>query len=221
MKRRYDLVVFDWEGTLAEDSYGQVIHILAQEAQNFNILNFDKILARKYLPLGLITTISRLFPELSIHNQEKLLREFQRALQNPSDKIILTHDAKITVKNLYDSGIKLGIATNRSLNSLQKDLNLSSLAEYFKFIRTASQTRPKPCPDMLEEIIWESGSENSRTLMIGDSISDIEMAHALSVDAIGVDFYHEQQGAFLEAGACLEIDNYQSLLDFGFKSGDL
>lgn len=220
MKRRYDLVVFDWEGTLAEDSYGQVVNILANEAQNLNVLNFDKVLARKYLPLGLITIIARLFPELSMHNQENLLAKFQDALQNQPDAVILTKDAKLTVKKLYDSGIKLGIATNRSLNSLQKDLNLSGLAEYFQFIRTASQARPKPCPDMLEEIIWESGAENSRALMIGDSISDIEMAQALGVDAIGVDFYHEQQGVFLQAGACLEIDDYQRLLDFGFKSGD-
>lgn len=221
MKRRYDLVVFDWEGTLAEDSYGQVVHILAKEAQNLNILNFDKILARRYLPLGLSTMLSRLFPELSMHNQEKLLNQFQGILQNLPFAVILTKDAKLTVKKLYDFGIKLGIATNKSLHSLQKDLNLSGLAEYFQFIKTASQARPKPCPDMLEEIIWESGVENSKTLMIGDSLSDIEMAVSIGVDAIGVDFYHEQQGVFLKAGACLEIDDYQSLMDFGFKSGDL
>ncbi len=214
MKSRYNLVVFDWEGTLAEDSFGQVVSIIAREALNLKIQNFDRVLARKYIPLGLITVISKLFPDFSIHNQEQLLSRLQEALQNTVDEVILTRDAELTVRKIYDAGIKLGIATNRSFNSLQKVLSLSGLSQYFQVIRTASQVRAKPCPDMLEEIIWECGESSSTTLMVGDSLSDIEMAVSIGVDAVGVDFYHEQQGMFLQAGACMEIDNYQDLLKY-------
>lgn len=212
MKSRYDLVVFDWEGTLAEDAYGQVVSIIAREAENLKILNFDKVLARKYLPLGLVTIISKFFQNLTIQQQEQLLSKLQETLHNELAEVVLMKDAAVVVKKLYEAGIQLAIATNRSLNSLQKSLDASGLKQYFQIIRTASQAKPKPCPDMLEEIMWECGVSSSMTLMVGDSISDIEMAVTLGVDAVGVDFYHEQQGVFLQNGALLEIDDYQDLL---------
>lgn len=214
MKGRYKLVVFDWEGTLAEDSYGQVVSMVATEAEKFQLGPFDRYLARKYVPLGPVTMVAKLFPNLSIQQQEQILGQLQDSLQNAASKVTLTRDADFIVKKLNKAGIDLGIATNRSLNSLLKALSLSGLEPYFKSIRTASQAIPKPCPDMLEEIIWECGAANSSTLMIGDSISDIEMAASIGVDAVGVDFYHEQQGVLLQAGACLEIDNYRDLLKF-------
>ncbi len=214
MKGRYNLVVFDWEGTLAEDSYGQIVSVIAKEVANFEISGFDKILARKYIPLGLTTMVSKLFPSLNIQQQEKLLGILQESLHNSSEKVTLTENADATVKKIFEAGIKLGIATNRSLSSLQKVLSLSGLEQYFQVLRTASQAPAKPCPDMLEEIIFECDASNDTTLMIGDSLSDIEMAVAIGVDAVGVDFYHEQQGNFVRAGACLEIDNYLNLLKF-------
>lgn len=214
MKNHYDLVIFDWEGTLAEDSYGQVVSVFADEAKKMQLNNFDKALARKLVPMGLVALVSYFFSNLTIQSQERLLSNVQKSLEQVSHGVVLIEYADVIVKSLHDSGVKLGIATNRSLNSLQKVLALSGLQDYFDFIRTASQALPKPCPDMLEEIIWESSIPNSKTLMVGDSISDVEAAVAIGVDVVGVDFYHEQQNLLLESGACIEIDNYKDLLNF-------
>lgn len=214
MKKQYDLVVFDWEGTLAEDTYGIIISIVAKEVINFQLDGFDKLIARRYVSLGLSSMVTKLFPDLSIHRHEQFIEIIQERLTRDANKVFLTEGAENTVKQINNAGIKLAIASNKGLKSLQRVLQLSGLDKYFKFIKTATDTKPKPCPQMLEEIMFLSGSNNETTLMVGDSTSDMEMAKSINVDVIGVDFYHEQTDALLEAGANFVLDDYKKLLQY-------
>ena len=166
MSRQYNLVVFDWEGTLAEDAYGQVVSIIAKEARKLQLGEVDKIMARKFAPYGLLGMVSQLYPDLGMHQQEKLLERLQEELNAAQSKVTLTNYAAKTVQKIYESGMQLGIATNRSLSSLQRVLSLSGLEQYFQVIRTASQAPAKPCTDMLEEIILECNTTKPATLMV-------------------------------------------------------
>lgn len=214
MKRPYNLVVFDWEGTLAEDTYGMVVSVFAKEAANMQIINFDKDHARKLAPYGLLSMVTQLFPDLGMHQQEKLLESIQEQLNSAQILVTLMPGAADAVQKIHAAGIMLGIATNRSLSSLQKVLSISGLSDYFQVIRTASQSPAKPNPEMLEEIIFECNTTNLATVMVGDSISDIEMAVNVGTNSVAVDFYHTQPNFFLQMGATLEIDNYQDLLNY-------
>lgn len=214
MKQRYDLVVFDWEGTLAEDSYGVVVNTILNESKRMQIDGFDKFIARRYLSMGLPCALNKLFPNISIYQHEYLLESVQEKMVGNAGKVCLTQGALNVIQKINSAGIMLGIATNKSLSSLNKVLESTKIGGYFQSIRTATQTQAKPCPQMLEEIILECAVTNSKTLMVGDAISDIEMAQSIDVDAIGVDFYHEQQGNFLAASAIFELDDYQQLLDY-------
>jgi phosphoglycolate phosphatase len=94
---------------------------------------------------------------------------------------------------------------------LQRALQTTGLSHFFTFTRSAGQVPAKPCPQMLEEIIAYWAVEPQATLMIGDSISDIEMAQCVGVDALGVDFYHQQADDLLCAGAIAVFDDYQKI----------
>lgn|SRR3990167_204564 len=214
MKRQYDLVVFDWEGTLAEDSFGYVLSVIAKEATRMNLADFDKSRARQYMTYGLTTMISRLLPDLSMRQHEQFIQNIQDELKRNPQEVCLMDGAAEVVKKIHDSGFKLAIATNRSLKSLQRVLQLSNLEKYFPVIRTVSEAPPKPCPQMLEEILMESAAPVKRTVMIGDSVTDIEMARSINVDAIGVDFYQEQENILLEAGAKFVLRDYKGLLKY-------
>ena len=214
MKRPYNLVVFDWEGTLAEDVYGQVVNFFVKKAVSLQLSDFDKSFARKLAPYGLTSMVAQIFPNIGMRQQEKILEEVQEELTAAQTKVILMPGAQEAVQRIHAAGIMLGIATNRSLSSLQKVLSISGLGDYFQVIKTVSQAPAKPSPDMLEEIIFECNTVNSATLMVGDSISDIEMAVAVGTDSVAVDFYHVQPDTFLQMGASLEIDNYQDLLNY-------
>ena len=96
----------------------------------------------------------------------------------------------------------------------QRALHVSELEIYFPVTRSADQAPAKPCPQMLEEILELTGVSADQTLMIGDAISDIEMASALDVASIGVDFYYQQGDDLKVAGALQVFDDFATLGDY-------
>ena len=213
MKKRYRLVVFDWEGTLG-DTLGHVLNTLVEEAARLELGEVDELLARQYVMLGLAKAINKLFPRVSLHQHEQLLQAVQEVLSTTSADACLFPGAKQCVEDMHQAGMALAIATNKGPQSLQRVLQESGLDDFFKVTRAAGQVPPKPCPQMIEEIMDVCGATPSQTLMIGDSISDVEMALQAGVDVIGVDFYHQQAASLLAAGAMDVFDDYQQVAQF-------
>ncbi len=213
MKKRYHLVVFDWEGTLG-DTLGHVLNTLVTQAARLSLGEVDESLARQYVVLGLAKAIHKLFPTLSLHQHEQLLLAVQESLSITSPDACLFPGARACVEELHQAGVALAIATNKGPHSLQRALQDSGLDDLFKVTRAAGQVPPKPCPQMIEEIMTVFGVFPSETLMIGDSVADIEMASRAGVDAIGIDFYHQQRAALLEAGALVVFDDYKTLAHY-------
>ncbi len=212
MGKSYRLVVFDWEGTLG-DTLGQVLNTLAVEARHLHLGEVDEGLARHYLMFGLLVAIKKIFPRLAEEQHRQLLQVVQQSLAlRPVDNYLLP-GAKCIIQRIKKAGIDLAVATNKGQHSLQRTMQACGLDELFTVTRSAGQVPAKPCPQMLEEIMEVCGATTSDTIMIGDSISDIEMALSVGVDAVGVNFYHqdEQERELLAAGALQVFDNYQEL----------
>jgi phosphoglycolate phosphatase len=210
MDKRYRLVIFDWEGTLG-DTLGDVLSVLANEAERLEYGRFDDNVARQYVSFGLDRAVKKLFPHLSLSQLEDLLHAVQQALITSTGNVCLIPGAMQIIQNIHDLGIGLAIATNKGHQSLQRVLQASGLNHFFKVTRSAGQVPAKPCPQMLEEILQEFDLQASQALMIGDSIADIEMAVSIGMDAIGVDFYHQQKEALHAAGALEVFDEYQQV----------
>lgn len=213
MKKSYRLMVFDWEGTLG-DTLGHVLSTLVTEARRLQFGELDVQQTRCYATLGLAKAIKKLLPHLMLYQQEQLLQAVQRVLYTASSDGYLFPGAKQIVQQMQHAGLNLAIATNRGSQSLKRALQESGLHEFFKVTRSAGQTPPKPCPQMLEEIMAVFDVPASETLMIGDSVTDIEMAGLAGVDAIGVDFYHQQRSELLAAGALAVFDDYTKLAHY-------
>lgn len=213
MTKNYHLIVFDWEGTLG-DTLGHVLHALMQSAKEMNLEPASEAMIRQTLALGLDKAVQKLFPNQSMSRQEQLIQQIQHALTLSTADVYLFPGARALVARLYQQGMHLAIATNKGQQGLQRVLQASGLSEYIKVTRSAGQVPAKPCPQMLEEIMAVCGESPEHTLMIGDSIADIEMASAIAVDAIGVDFYHQQAQALQLAGAMEVFDDYQKIAQF-------
>lgn len=213
MSNPYHLVVFDWEGTVS-DTLGQILHTVAAEANRLGFGAIDPYQARKYVDLGLIQALKKLFPQLSLTQQEQLLQAVQHAMISRPTELRLIPGVLEFIKKLHDANIDLAIATNKGQHSLQRALQATGLDQYFKVTRSAGQVAAKPHPQMLVEIMNEFGRDSASTLMIGDSTTDMEMAHSIHVAAVGVDFYHQQESALRAAGASAVFDDYQLLADF-------
>lgn len=213
MSKRYRLVIFDWEGTLS-DTLGQVFHCVAEEARKLHLGELDKELARQYVELGLINAIKKVFPDLTLVQHECLLEAVQQSLHSRHSEVYLIPGAFDIVQNLYDAGVILAIATNKGHQSLQRALQFSGLDSFFTVTRSASQAPLKPCPQMLTDILEETGMSIDEAVMVGDSVTDIEMAQSLGMDAIGVNFYHKQSDALLAAGALRVFSDYEDLANY-------
>lgn len=213
MGKPYRLVVFDWEGTLG-DTLGQIFNSVATEAKRLNFGEIDEQLARQSVDLGLVNALRKIFPHLSEKQHQELLSAVQQSLISRSTEVYLIPGAKDFATRLDRAGIHIAIATNKGQQSLQRTLHACGLDELFKVTRSAGQTAAKPAPQMLEEIINVFGVSPEETLMIGDAATDMEMAKNFGVDAVGVDFYHQQEAALLAAGAKAVFDDYQRLADY-------
>ncbi|KTC77007.1 HAD family hydrolase [Legionella brunensis] len=213
MSKPYRLVVFDWEGTLV-DTLGQIFNSVATEAKRLNFGEIDEQLARQSVDLGLVKALRKIFPHLSEEQHQQLLLAVQQSLITRSTEIYLIPGAKDFVSRLHRAGIDIAIATNKGQQSLQRTLHASGLDNWFKVTRSAGQTAAKPATQMLEEILETFGVAADEALMIGDSATDMEMARNLGVDAVGVDFYHQQNAALLAAGAKAVFDDYEHLADY-------
>jgi phosphoglycolate phosphatase len=213
MSKPYRLVVFDWEGTLG-DTLGQILNTVSTVAKQMQFGELDERLARQYVVLGLVMAVKKLFPHLAMHQHEQLLHEVHHALATHPTDMTLIPGAEVVVQRMQQAGIDLAIATNKGQASLQRALKSTGLDAFFGVTRSAGQVPAKPCPQMLEEIMDVFGATPAQTLMIGDSVMDIEMARDAGVDAIGVDFYHQQAEDLRAAGALEVFDDYEQLANY-------
>lgn len=214
MSNPYDLVVFDWEGTIA-DTLGIILHVVATEANLLGFGDFDPSQARKYVDLGLVQALRKTYPNLTATQHQQLLQAVQLALNSRSSDVCLMPGVRELIYQLHEAKINLAIATNKGHQSLFRALQTTGLDALFKVTRSAGQVPAKPCPQMLEEIIEEYGGTTATTLMIGDSLTDMEMAKSAQVTAVGIDIYHQQEEAALKsAGAIVVFYDYKQIADF-------
>ncbi len=217
MKQPYSLVVFDWEGTIG-DPLGNVVHAVRESSQYFSDAEWSEQQARLYLPLGLDKALEKMYPKMLLLDKQQLMQRIAIWLSEHSNEVYLLPGVKDWIAHLHHLGVDLAIATNKGKKSLKRVLQVSGLDAFFVVTRSADVVPMKPCPQMLQEIMDVFAKPPSETLMIGDSLADIQMATSLGVTSIGVDFYHQSAQALLDAGAKVVFDEYDSLakyLDFG------
>ncbi len=209
-KLPYKLIVLDWEGTLG-DPLGHIHCALAREAKNLGLGDYDVACARRYVSLGLDKAVRKIFPDLELSQYERLLLGVQQELISSHAVAYLFDGARELIEKAHAAGLLLAIATNKGQQSLERALQALELESFFLTTRSAGQLPAKPCPDMLEEILELTGCSPEETLMIGDSTSDMEMASAIDVPRVGVDFYHQQADDLKKAGAETVLYNFKEI----------
>lgn len=213
MERLYELVVFDWEGTLG-DPLGYLLNAIDEQASFWGLEPLERSQVRRYVPEGLELALKKIFPNLSTLQYVQLLEDIQRISQLHTKEQCLFEGAKALVSSIQSAGMHLAVATNKGAQSLQKALHATGMDQFFSVTRSAGQVPAKPCPQMLEEIMDIFSIDANRTLMIGDSVSDVEMAVALNVECLGIDFYGHQKDALKAAGAVCVFENYTQISHF-------
>lgn len=185
MAMNYDLIVFDWDGTLM-DSTAVIAGSIQAACRDLEIPVPDEQTARHVIGLGLDQALRYAVPSLSEEMRPALVARYRHHFLAQDQQIPLFDQASEIVMELHAGGYQLAVATGKSRAGLERVLASSKLQPYFHATRTADQTFSKPHPAMLLEIMEELGVSAARTLMIGDTSHDILMAQNAGVDVVAV-----------------------------------
>lgn len=185
---KYSLLVFDWDGTLI-DSKAQIVNCMQATITSLSLEERSDKQISDIIGLGLEEAIRSLYPKVaakSITHTAQAYREHYLTKDKTPSPLF---EGVIEVLNeLRESGYDLAVATGKSRRGLDKGLIDTGLEAHFPITRCADETRSKPHPQMLEEILVNHNSDPTKTLMIGDSEYDLQLANNTNVDGLAVSY---------------------------------
>ncbi|WGZ91666.1 MAG: HAD-IIIA family hydrolase [Candidatus Thiocaldithrix dubininis] len=184
----YSLLIFDWDGTLM-DSAAHITHCMRNAIAYVGAEPRTDIQIRDIIGLGLEEAVQQLYPTASANIWRDIVHEYrQEFLVRSTQGSELFAGARDTLDTLQQQGYDLAIATGKSRRGLDKVLTETGLAPYFHITRCADETRSKPHPQMLAEILTDFNAQPQEALMIGDSEYDLLMANNIKMDALAVSY---------------------------------
>ena len=211
MRKTYELIVFDWDGTLI-DSEARIVTCMQRAAQDTGVPEPTPEAARDIIGLGMKEAVGRLFPALDRGELEKLIDAYRvHWLGDQVAEAQMFSGARDLLEMLREAGLLLAVATGKSRRGLNKALDESGLAPFFHATRCADETFSKPHPRMLEEILTDLDASPAEALVIGDTEYDMQMAGSARVDAVGVTHGVHSAERLLAQGALRCFDDLQEL----------
>ena len=185
MARRFELIVFDWDGTLM-DSTGAIVASIQAAARDLGIQPPSDERAHHIIGLGLIDALRHALPDLPAERYRDVAERYRHHYLLRDEALRLFDGAAELIDELALAGYRLAVATGKTRKGLDRAFEVSGLGPRFHASRCADECHSKPHPQMLEELMAEFGVEPGATLMIGDTTHDLLMARNAGVAALGV-----------------------------------
>jgi phosphoglycolate phosphatase len=182
------LLIFDWDGTLI-DSSEKIITCMqrAAETTDLPVLNDDKV--KNIIGLGLPEAIHTLFPDANAAEREKF-REHYALHYLEADQVPCRFFPGVmdTLEDLKREGHTLTVATGKARRGLERIWRNMELLDFFHASRCSDETRSKPHPQMLYELLEQFSTAPEQALMVGDTTFDMEMARTANMPRIAVSY---------------------------------
>lgn len=210
---KYELVVFDWDGTLL-DSAGAIVRAIQAACRDLNLPVPDDSRARHVIGLGLTDAMRHAVPDLPAGRYQEMVDRYRHHYLSGDHQLTLFDGVPEMLDRLKRNGHILAVATGKSRAGLERALDHSGLRPMFMASRCADECHSKPHPQMLDELMAEFGMVNAATLMIGDTSHDLLMASNAGVDGLAVTYGAHPHDHLLEHKpvACLhnigELDQW-------------
>ncbi|MBX3625448.1 MAG: HAD-IA family hydrolase [Rhizobacter sp.] len=185
--RRFDLIAFDWDGTLF-DSTALIARSIQAACADLGVeVPSDKD-ASYVIGMGLIDALQHAAPGLPRERYPELGQRYRHHYFAKQHEIVLFKGTLDMLKALKARNHWLAVATGKSRMGLNEALTSVELHGVFDGTRTADETASKPNPLMLQELMREFGVDPERTLMIGDTTHDLQLAMNAGAASVGVSY---------------------------------
>ncbi len=195
--RRYDLIAFDWDGTLY-DSTAAITQAIQAAVGDVGGTVPSKASASYVIGLGLTQALAHAAPDVPPDQYPELATRYQHHYRRLASEVTLFDGVLPMLGDLKRRHHWLAVATGKSRRGLDEVLAHVALAGVFDGSRTADETAGKPHPLMLYELMREFGVDAERTLMIGDTTHDLRMAQAAGCDSVGVSYGAHADSTFAD-----------------------
>jgi phosphoglycolate phosphatase len=186
-RKKFDLIVFDWDGTLM-DSTTAIVKCIQASAKDLGLPVPDKKIASYVIGLGLHEAMQTTLPDLDPKYYSRMVERYRYHYLANDHELSLFEGVREMLQELSQQGYFLAVATGKSRVGLNRALNGVDLLSVFDATRCADETFSKPHPAMLHEITRELGQDMTRTVMIGDTTHDLQMAINAGAAGIAVQY---------------------------------
>ncbi len=191
----FDLIAFDWDGTLFDSTQIIVSSIQLAVADVGGTVPSNEA-ASYVIGLGLMEALAHAAPDVPQARYPELGKRYRHHYAVHQNDITLFEGVVPLLLDLKERGHWLTVATGKSRRGLDEALQAVELKGCFDSSRTADETAGKPHPRMLHELMSEFGVKPERTLMIGDTTHDLQMALNAGCASVGVSYGAHEPSAF-------------------------
>jgi len=195
--RQFDLIVFDWDGTLF-DSTALITRCIQSACADVGASVPCDRDASYVIGMGLAEALQHAAPELPRERYRDLAERYRHHYFARQHELVLFDGTLQMLHALKAREHLLGVATGKSRRGLDEALAGTALRGLFDATRTADETASKPDPRMLLELMEEVGITPERTLMIGDTTHDLLLAANAGTASIGVSYGAHDHASFAE-----------------------
>jgi phosphoglycolate phosphatase len=208
--RRFDLIAFDWDGTLY-DSTALIVRCIQLACRDLNLTVPSDADAAYVIGLGLHDALRHAVPGLAPERYPELGLRYREHYWAHKDDLVLFPGTLPMLQALKARQHLLAVATGKNRRGLDDALAQAELHGVFDATRTADETAGKPHPLMLQQLMAELGVSPERTLMIGDTTHDLQMARNAGTPSVAVSFGAHEPEAFAEFGPLAVVHSTDEL----------
>jgi phosphoglycolate phosphatase len=210
MSYQFDLIAFDWDGTLF-DSTAIITQCIQNAVQDVGGARPSDKDASYVIGMGLMQALAHAAPDVPVDRYPELGARYRHHYTTHQNDISLFNGVLGMLADLKSRKHVLTVATGKSRLGLDEALNAVELKGVFDGSRTADETAGKPHPRMLNELMAQFGVEPARTLMIGDTTHDLQMALNAQCPSVGVSYGAHEPDAFYALAPLYIAHSVQSL----------
>lgn len=209
------LIMFDMDGTLI-NTHGLISENMAATFESHGLPAPTPDEVRQIIGLSVAIAVGKLARTDDTVLVERLVEDYRasylRSIQQMADREPLYPGAREALDRLRaDPAMVLGIATGKGLSGVHRILADHGLGSYFATLQTPDHNPSKPAPGMLLSAMAETGIGPNETIMVGDSVYDIELAVNAGCRAIGVTWGYHDAADLVRSGASVLVDTYDDL----------
>jgi phosphoglycolate phosphatase len=216
--RRFDLIVFDWDGTLF-DSTALIVRCIQDACRDLGVTVPSDAAAAYVIGLGLQDALRHAVPDLPAARYPELGQRYRYHYFARQHELSMFPGTFEMLQALKARHHWLAVATGKGRRGLDEALAHAQLKGLFDGTRTADETASKPDPRMLNELMREFGAEPARTLMIGDTTHDLQLAVNAGTPHLAVSYGAHEHRAFQAYAPLAVLHSTRELHDWLLRHG--